>query len=168
MREAPSPAYEPKTYRVWYEVVPVALSYNSLDVIGSQHSDQYAAHFFVSAVIGDWARRREQALSALSSQSGAAAELRNRTSRMGCTVNYSHAAAPGVLSFEIEKFVPNPRIGMRRREFITLLGTAATWPFAARAQQADRMRRIGMLEVTAPASNAANFDALRKGLREEN
>jgi len=36
-------------------------------------------------------------------------------------------------------------IHIRRREFIVALGSAATWPLAALAQQAERMRRIGLL-----------------------
>src|SRR5262245_63771366 len=55
---------------------------------------------------------------------------------------------------------------MRRREFITLLGGAAAWPLAARAQQPARIYRIGVLETLPPDRNRANFGALLRGLRE--
>ena len=58
---------------------------------------------------------------------------------------------------------------MKRRGFITLLGgTAAAWPLAARAQQAERMRRIGVLMST-PADDQegqARINAFVQGLRE--
>ena len=44
---------------------------------------------------------------------------------------------------------------MRRREFITLLGSVAAWPIAARAQQPDRMRLIGVLIAYAQNDSTA-------------
>src|SRR5215212_10116365 len=58
---------------------------------------------------------------------------------------------------------------MRRRQFISLLGSAAaTWPFAARAQQPGRMRRIGVLMVTAAddPEGQARIAAFHQGLQE--
>jgi putative tryptophan/tyrosine transport system substrate-binding protein len=58
---------------------------------------------------------------------------------------------------------------MRRREFITLLGSAAVmWPFAARAQQPDRMRLVGVLQGVSADDpvGQARAAAFTKGLQE--
>ncbi len=60
---------------------------------------------------------------------------------------------------------------MKRREFITLLGgvaAAGAWPVAARAQQTERVRRIGVLMAQAESDpdGQARAGAFRQSLKE--
>src|SRR5215472_14823824 len=52
---------------------------------------------------------------------------------------------------------------LQRREFITLLGGAATWPLAARAQQPP-LKIMGYLSGASPAASQRLIDAVKKGL----
>jgi putative ABC transport system substrate-binding protein len=59
-------------------------------------------------------------------------------------------------------------INVARRKFISALGTAIAWPLAARAQQADRMRRVGVLLSLAAddREGQARLAAFLQGLQE--
>ena len=96
---------------------------------------------------------------------------------MCSATGYPVAEGPAYTRREIDYSTIVPKSGgdrmrfdhLKRREFITLLGGAAVaWPLAARAQQPERMRRIGVLmsfaesDPGAQARNAAFHDGLQK------
>jgi ABC-type uncharacterized transport system substrate-binding protein len=55
---------------------------------------------------------------------------------------------------------------MKRREFITLIGSVTAWPLAARAQQSEKVPRVGFMGNSTEALEANLVGPFREGLRE--
>jgi putative ABC transport system substrate-binding protein len=64
--------------------------------------------------------------------------------------------------------LPKPGWTMKRREFLGMLGGAASWPFAAHAQQGAEIKRLGVLSATAEndPETLIRFRLFRQGLQE--
>jgi putative tryptophan/tyrosine transport system substrate-binding protein len=91
--------------------------------------------------------------------------LSRHTPDRNAAAQQSPAVAEVVLSFLSKE---REASGLKRRSFITLLGGAAAWPLAARAQQPERMRRIGILLPVAPddAEFQTRVGAFLQGLQQ--
>src|SRR5215813_7211439 len=57
-------------------------------------------------------------------------------------------------------------LDLRRRQFLTLLGSAVAWPIAARAQQPAKVPLLGYLTGDSDSADAPRRNAFRQGLQE--
>src|SRR6266516_5421785 len=75
-----------------------------------------------------------------------------------------HSAALDVVYFTLPGVILDTGKPMRRREFISLLGSAATWPLVARAQQ--KVWKVGMLSAVSRQAYSGLRAAFITGMRE--
>jgi hypothetical protein len=83
-------------------------------------------------------------------------------SRAGCIYSLPESATD-----PLGCIVLNPGAGMKRREFITVVGgVAVTWPLVARAQQRERPAHLGYVWIGAKNSERSTLVGMRKGLQQ--
>src|SRR5262249_42761404 len=90
------------------------------------------------------------------------ADMDRHAKSAGSVENDPKGQLAGCANLPIGCRVPNLGADMWRREFITLIGAAAVWPLAARAQQAGKVPQVGLLD---PGISHL-FEAFRQGIRD--
>src|SRR5262245_5604479 len=138
---------------------------------------QHSLAALMSATGTSATSRGDLRMSACRAQTGPAAEIGRRTEsdpERSLAASKSRSAAVfcrarwAIVGQTVGACLRSPMFDWKRRDFIALLGGAAAWPLAARAQQNGRLRRVGVLMGLAESDpeGQARVAAFRQGLEQ--